>query len=141
VGRVTRVITKLRKKWGHWPLTNAPLEHDGAFLVIREDGEYFAVERPEQRVIEKTLDLSVLQAALNHGGWVSLDEQRPEIEVNPARLGGQPTVRGRRLPTDLIAQISKARDGRRMLREDYELSEAQISAAVQYEQAVEALAA
>lgn len=141
VRRVTRVITKLRKKWGRWPLTNAPLEHDGAFLVIQEEGEYFAVERPEQRVVEKTLDLRLLQVALNHGGWVSIDTKRPEIEVNPERLQGRPTIRGRRMPTDLIVEISRASDGRRSLRDEYELTERQINAAVDYERAVRALAA
>jgi uncharacterized protein (DUF433 family) len=141
--RVGVVVRNLRDKYGNWPLGTAPLQHEGRFIVVHEGGDLvFSAYRPEQAVIERTLDLQALRSALAHGGWVALKDPRPHVEVNPARLAGQPTVRGRGVPTALVADMAAQPDGRRLLREDYELTEAEIDDAVGYESDVhEALAA
>lgn len=140
--RVGLIVAQLRDRYGAWPLTTAPLEHDGPFIVVRDEDLVFSTERPSQSVLERTLDLRKLSAALAHGGWVTLTQPRRYVEVNPGRLSGKPTVRGRRIPTELVADIAERPGGRETLKSDYDLSDAEIEDVLGYEHDVrEALAA
>jgi uncharacterized protein (DUF433 family) len=140
--RVGYIVAQLREDYGLWPLATAPLEHDGPFVVVREGEAVLSTERPSQGVMEKMLDLRRLSDALGHGGWVTLAQPRPHVEVNPARLGGRPTVRDRRIPTELVADIAARAGGREVLQSEYELRDVEIDDALGYEQDVrEALAA
>lgn len=140
--RVRWIVSQLRAAYGLWPLATAPLEHDGPFVVVREGEAVLSTERPSQGVMEKTLDLRKLREALGHGGWVTLTQPRPHVEVNPGRLGGRPTVRGRRIPTELVADIAWRAGGRDVLRSEYELRDVEIEDALGYEADVrDALAA
>jgi len=47
--------------------------------------------------------------------------------VDPDRLSGRPTIRGRRIAAEDVAEIAAARGGTATLREDYELDEAEIA--------------
>ena len=71
----------------------------------------------------------------------TIKHPREHIEVDPDRHSGTPVIRGRRLPTSLVAAIASAKDGRTTLREDYGLSKAEIDDAVGYEHDVAELAA
>jgi uncharacterized protein (DUF433 family) len=141
--RVGRIVRRLHERYGEGPLLTAPLRHDGRFIVVYEGDELvFSAEQPDQGVLERTLDLQQLRTALAHGGWVALREPRPHVEVNPGRLAGQPTVRGRGVPTRMVAEIAERPGGRGLLKDEYELSDAEIDDALGYEQDVrEALAA
>lgn len=132
----------LRDRYGPWPLATAPLENEGALLVMR-DGEFLVEPISEQQVIPETLaDLETLKGALRHGGWVSIEQRRPLISVDPARHSGAPTLRGKRIPTRLVARLAAESDGMETLIDGYGLSDAEISEAVAYERAVdEAIAA
>jgi uncharacterized protein (DUF433 family) len=133
-GDVSTLVENLRDDYGLWPLATAPLEHEGRLVVVRE-GErlYLDAMRRGQRVIEATLDLRQVRNALAHGGWVSLEATRELIEVDPFRLSGVPTVRGRRVPTELIAALVREEDGKGLLRSEYDLSRQEIAEAVRYE--------
>jgi uncharacterized protein (DUF433 family) len=141
---VRHIVQHLRAEFGPWPLTNAPLEHDGK-LVVRKHGPdlYFdVVEHLEHRVIGGTLlDLRAVRDALEQGGWVAIDQPRHHIQVDPELHSGEPVIRGRRVPTATVARLAASRDGRDVLREDYELSDEQIDEAVGYEADVAAIAA
>ena len=140
--RVRRIVEQLRDRYGAWPLSTAPLEHDGPFIVVRDEDLVFSAEQPEQGVLERTLDLRELRTALAHGGWVTLARPHPHVEVNPERLGGRPTVRGRRIPTAVVVDIAERPGGARTLRDEYDLTQAEIADALSYEHEVrEALAA
>jgi len=87
----------------------------------------------DQQVIEATLDLREVRDALAHGGWVALRRRRETVEVDPERLSGLPTVRGHRIPTELVARLAQEGRGRRFLHEEYDLSDREIDDAVGYE--------
>jgi uncharacterized protein (DUF433 family) len=143
-GEVARLVVNLRDRYGNWPLTSAPLEHEGRLVVAREERDLYVdvLHHPEQRVIEATLDLRKVRDALAHGGWVALRKRRESIEVDPERLAGVPTVRGRRLPTVVVANVAREPDGRAILRSEYDLSRREIDEALAYEEDVrEAIAA
>lgn len=106
------------------------------------DKIYFSALNAEQKVIAGTLiDLQAVRDALSQGGWAAYKHPREHIEVDPNLHSGQPVVRGRRLPTETVAEIAAEKDGRRILREDYGLSEAEIRDALAYEDDVAALVA
>jgi uncharacterized protein (DUF433 family) len=140
---VREVVEQLRKKFGEWPLASAPLEHDGKLLVIKDaSGVYISVQRPDHEVIAGTLiDLRAVRAALERGGWVSVETQREYIEVDPERLSGRPTIKGRRIATETVADLAQRPEGRALLIEDFGLSEDEIEAAVNYEADVTAAVA
>lgn len=138
------IVLGLRERHGRWPLANAPLEHDGAFLVTREGDEvFFSAAVPDQQVAAGTfLNLKQVRSALERGGWVAIQTPREHIEVDPERLSGQPVVRGHRVSTETVAELAKRPEGRALLREDYQLTDEEITDAVEYEADVErALAA
>jgi uncharacterized protein (DUF433 family)/DNA-binding transcriptional MerR regulator len=141
---IKAVVHSLRADYGDWPLATAPLAHDGRLLLVRdaETGRYLSVDRPEHEVIGATLlNLKTIRDALGRGGWVAIKKPREHVEVDPERHSGSPVVRGRRLPTSLVAGIASEKDGRKTLREDYGLSKAEIDDAVDYEADVAEIAA
>ncbi len=138
--KIRQIVENLRQDYGPWPLANAPLKHDGRLAVIEnDDGIYFDAADSQQRVMSKTLlDLKAVREALQHGGWVALNKPRRHIQVDPDWLSGHPTIRNRRVPTHVVADLASRPEGRALLREDYELTDEEIEEAVQYEADVEA---
>lgn len=143
-GEIKRAVHKLREQYGKWPLAVAPLAHDGT-LLLEWDAEqecWVSVDIPNHEVMEPTLiNLTKIRESLGYGGWVALKKHREHIEVDPDRHSGTPVVRGRRLPTSLVAAIATQTDGRKTLREDYGLSKAEIDDAVGYEAELAEIAA
>lgn len=138
------IVHELRKTFGDWPLATAPLAHDGALTLIwdAKHQRYVSADVPEQEVIGATLlNLKLIRESLGRGGWVAIKKPREHIEVDPERLSGTPVVRGKRIPTSLVASIASVKGGRNVLREDYELSSAEINDAVAYEEDLDRLAA
>jgi uncharacterized protein (DUF433 family)/DNA-binding transcriptional MerR regulator len=141
---VRRAVERLREQYGEWPLAVAPLAHDGAMLVRWDNGadRWLSVDVPEHEVIEKTLiNLTRVTTALGSGGWVSIEHPREHVEVDPDRHSGMPVVRGRRIPTSVVAAVAAEDNGRAILREDYGLLDAEIDDALGYEEDVARLAA
>lgn len=141
---VRESVEKLRVHFGQWPLATAPLEHDGKLLLIRRsDGVLVSVEIPEHGVIAGTfINLKEIRAALARGGWVAREKGTEHVEVDPERLSGRPTVRGRRIATEVVADLAQRDEGRRILREEFGLTVEEIDDAVAYEAGVqEAVAA
>ncbi len=137
---VRDLVRRLRRDYGPWPLSAAPLARDGVLVVLRGPDGTMAdvVDRVDHLVVPETfLALEDIRDALAHGGWVALRTRRPHIEVDPDRLSGRPTVRGRRVPTTLVAGIARAADGRETLRDELSLSDDEIDGAVAYENDVE----
>src|SRR5262249_49512619 len=97
---------------------------------------YFAAAN-DQKIIAGTLvDIRAVREALERGGWVSLHTAREHIEVDPERLSGRPTIRGRRVSTEGAADIAARPTGRDVLRDEYDLSDEEIDDAVAYEEDV-----
>lgn len=143
--RVREMVERLRHDYGEWPLARAPLKHEGGLVVKWEDGNVLVdvVNRPYQQVEEGTfLSLTDVRKALERGGWVALHTPRAHIQVDPDRLSGRPTIRDRRLPTAMVAELGQRLEGREALRTEFGLTEEEIDEAVGYEADVEkALAA
>lgn len=138
--KIRKIVENLRRDFGEWPLSTAPLKHDGRLAVIEEGDDFYldAADNPEQRVIAKTLlDLKAVRAALENGGWVAYQTPRKHIQVDPERLSGQPVVRDRRVSTETVANLAQRPEGLALLREDYELTEDEIRDAVDYEADIE----
>ncbi len=134
--RVREMVERLRHDYGEWPLARAPLKHEGGLVVKREGDKVLVdvVNRPDQQVEEGTfLSLTDVQAALERGGWVALKTPRPHIQVNPDRLSGRPTIRNRRLPTSMVAELGQRPEGREALRTEFGLNEEEIDEAIGYE--------
>lgn len=141
--KVGKIVERLRDRYGPWPLGNAPIENDGQ-LVVERDGEVIVdvADLPDHQVLAGTLiDLRRIRDALNHGGWVAFHSPQPRIEVDPDRHSGAPVVRGSRMPTARVYAIAGEPDGRRVLREEYGLTDEDIDAAVDYEERVRQVAA
>jgi uncharacterized protein (DUF433 family) len=133
---IKEIVHFLRAEYGDWPLATAPLAHDGRLLVVRdEEGpRYVSVDKPGNAVLSGTLlNLKEIREALGRGGWVAYKTPRNHIEVDPDRHSGTPVVRGRRIPTSLVASLAATDGGRDVLRNDYDLSDDEIDDAVGYE--------
>jgi uncharacterized protein (DUF433 family) len=144
IADVKAIVHFLRDRYGNWPLAAAPLEHDGRLVVIRdpESGVYVSVDKPGNDVIGGTLlDLKVVRKSLGRGGWVTLQNPREHIEVDPDRHSGVPVIRGRRIPVSLVASLAGSDEGRETLRDDYDLSDGEIDDAVGYESDIAAAVA
>jgi len=143
--KIREMVERLRERFGEWPLARAPLEHEGGLVVIREGTKVLVdvVDRPEHLVEEGTfLSLTDVRQALERGGWVALRKPRAHIQVDPDRLSGRPTIRNRRIPTAMVAELAERDEGRVLLRREFGLTEEEIDDAVAYEKDVEtALAA
>jgi len=140
---VLAIVKALRDEFGNWPLAAAPIEHDGKLVVIRdENGRYRAVGHLDRHeVIGGTLlNLKVIRAALQNGGWVAIRRPRRFIEVHPDRHSGEPVIRGRRLSTRRVAAVAGSEGGRESLLEDYGLSDDEVQEALDYEQDLQAIA-
>jgi uncharacterized protein (DUF433 family)/DNA-binding transcriptional MerR regulator len=142
-GDIRKIVEYLRREFGQWPLATAPLAHDGRLVLVRDrDGNWISVDKPEHHVIEATLlNLKDIRTALGRGGWVAIEHPREHIEVDPNRHSGAPVVRGRRVPTALVANLAQTAEGRDSLKTGYRLSKAQVEDAVGYETELDQLAA
>ena len=129
---IKKAILELGNRYGDWPLTDAPLAtipgKSRSHVIAREtDGDYDIGGLGWQQVIEPE-NLEKIRAQLRRGGWaVRALPDLEHIEVDPDRLSGRPTIRGRRIAAEDVAEIAAARGGVETLREDYELDEAEVA--------------
>jgi uncharacterized protein (DUF433 family)/DNA-binding transcriptional MerR regulator len=145
---IKEAIRTLREEYGDWPLTHAQLAttaepgaRRAAVLIEREGRHYDVGERPWQQVIQPER-LRRIAEDLHRGGWVVREVPDLEhIEVDPDRLSGQPTIRGRRIAVQDVAEIAEAPGGVEVLHDDYDLSDAQIEDARRWSRATRELAA
>jgi uncharacterized protein (DUF433 family)/DNA-binding transcriptional MerR regulator len=134
---IRRAIESLRAESGvDWPLTSA--EH----LAVTLPGERKRTGKPVAWLLEMkngrygrpstgqgVFDIQTkrLRDDLTRGGWVVRDlPELHHVEVNPERLSGRPTIRGRRIPAEKVAVLAADAGGRASLREGYGLTDAEI---------------
>lgn len=123
-------IEHLREHRGDWPLTEArgPLAtadlaagNSRPLLVMDDDDGLYDVGRsPSQRILEAG-NLRQIAVDLSRGGWAAreLPDLR-RIEINPDVIGGRPSIRGRRIPAQLVAELAATPAGRQVLAIDYD---------------------
>lgn len=141
---IKQIVHELRDKYGNWPLATAPLAHDGQLVLIwdAKRKRWVSADKPGHDVIGATLlNLKKIRESLGRGGWVAIGKPRTHIEVDPDRQSGAPVIRGRRVTTSFVASLAKVPDGRKVLRDDYRLSDAEIDDAIGYEDELAKIAA
>jgi DNA-binding transcriptional MerR regulator/uncharacterized protein (DUF433 family) len=126
---IRRAINELRERFGgSWPLTHARLATTEQRRVVAEaDAAIYDIgKRGWQQMNEE--DLTRIMGLLQRGGWATRDlPDLKHIEVDPDRLSGRPTIRGRRVPAAKVARLSDTDQGREILQSDYGLSDQEIS--------------
>lgn len=132
---IRTAIKMLGDEYGDWPLTEAPMatvtaEGRSAVLigVGGEDGARYDVARKAWQQVIEPADLDEIRAQLRRGGWaVRRVPDLQHIEIDPDRLSGRPTIRGRRIAAEDVALIADGPGGVELLRDDYDLDETQIA--------------
>jgi uncharacterized protein (DUF433 family) len=134
---------------GDWPLSNAPIVSSstghgaskGASLMFERGDSFTALRRNKEQGVLTVGHLRRIADDLRHGGWAAreLGDLR-WIEVDPDRLSGRPTVRGTRVPAELVARLAETEDGRETLRADYGIRGRQIEDAKRWWRRVEGYA-
>ena len=140
--RVT--VQYLRDEYGPWPLQVAPLYAESDRRILLEDsGQLFVADATKMQghgVINAVVQdhLKRIAADLRRGGWAA--RERPDleyIEVDPERLSGRPTIKGRRIPGRFVAETALTASGRELLLEEFDLEPAQINDAVRWLESVD----
>ena len=143
---IRRTVENTREQYGDWPLTAAPLvttlnaEGHGppSVLLHLEDADLDIGRHHGDQTVLRSSTLEAVTELLRRGGWAI--REHPEIhhvEVDPERLGGTPTIRGRRIPVTQVAHLAEeGYSGLRILREEYEVTQPEIRDAVRWYRAV-----
>jgi uncharacterized protein (DUF433 family)/DNA-binding transcriptional MerR regulator len=103
-----------------------------AQLVVYDDGRYI---RPAKSLAQGLFDIQLRPVLddLQRGGWAARDLPSLRfVEVNPERLSGRPTIRGRRVSAEDVAVLALQPGGSEALRDGYDLSGDEIADAVQW---------
>lgn len=145
---IKRTIERLRERHGMaWPLQHYSARLGTVHGLVVEHGDDGIAANlggkgaPEQSVMSDE-NLRKIASQLSRGGWAvrTLKDLR-HVEVDPDRLSGRPTIRGRRIAVSDVAEIATEPDGLETLTEGYGLDEEQISDAQRWWREVRTLAA
>lgn len=139
-------IAHARKTHPDWPLLKPDLgvarhaiEGDRGLIVERIGGVYIETGRPGGQIILKPELLDFVRDMLRTGGWLADQLELERIEVDPEKLGGVPTLRGRRWPVERVARIAADDEGRAILIHDYGLDDRDVDESVRWTEAAAAL--
>jgi uncharacterized protein (DUF433 family)/DNA-binding transcriptional MerR regulator len=138
---ISYAVREARDEHPAWPLLNAPLGlgrlsiDDPALLVRRENTGAYVDATPKGRrrpgqILIKPMLLDQARDMLSHGGWLAAEHGLRLIEVEPLKLGGSPSLRGRRWTVDQVARLAADDEGRRVLEDDYGLQPVEIDESV-----------
>jgi uncharacterized protein (DUF433 family)/DNA-binding transcriptional MerR regulator len=139
-------IANARVSHPEWPLVRAPLgvarhalEGDRGVIVEKLGPAYVETGRPGGQIVLKPELLNFARDMLRTGGWLADQLRLERIEVDPEKLGGAPTLRGRRWPVERVARIAADDEGRSILIDDYGLDERDVEESVRWTEAAAAL--
>jgi uncharacterized protein (DUF433 family)/DNA-binding transcriptional MerR regulator len=145
---IRAALEDVRYEFPRWPLLNAPLgvgrhsfDDRGALVKKQSPDVYVDVggRAPGQIVIKPVL-LDNARDMLRHGGWLASALSLQRIEVKPLKLGGQPSLRGRRWTVEHVARLAADDEGRQVLIERYGLEPVEVDEAVAWADAAAAIA-
>jgi uncharacterized protein (DUF433 family) len=141
-------IEKARAEHPDWPLLEAPLgvaqhavrgDPRGGIVLKVENGVYVSTSVGSAQVTLKPQLLDEARDMLRRGGWIAAQLELRRIEVDPGKLGGAPSLRGRRWPIERVAQIAADDEGRGLLVEDYGIDEGEIDESLRWMECASAL--
>ena len=126
--QIKATIRELRERYGSdWPLTQAQLATSEGELYAQADNALYDIGRRGWQQLHVERDLRRIVGLLQRGGWAARDlPDLQHIEVNPDRLSGRPTIRGRRIPAEKVARLAEVEGGMVTLAEDYGVSPEEI---------------
>lgn len=142
VQRLRPAIEQLRGEFGQYPLAQARpfLDVEGRELV-RVVQENVGLERPLQLVVVRNGQSMMADATERFRDAVEYeagtvhrfrpDPRTPDVVMDPMRTFGQPAIRNVR--TDILAEDYRAGSSREELADLYDLSAAQVDAAIRFE--------
>ena len=149
--KIKRAVNILRTEYGDWPLTHAPIvtaetriaaRRRSSGLALEHDDGLTDLDRDPLQGVLHVGDLSRISDHLRRGGWVVRNlPNLKHVEVDPDRLSGRPTIKGTRVPAELVAHLARTDGGRRTLKRDYDISPKQMTDASTWWDAVEDFAA
>ncbi|MCE2528315.1 MAG: DUF433 domain-containing protein [Acidimicrobiia bacterium] len=144
MSKIRVAVQNLRDEFGAWPLQDAPLYTESDRRILLQDSgqlyEADATKMPWHGVIYPVVQDHLKQIAhdLRRGGWAAREHPDLEyIEVDPERLSGRPTIKGRRIPARFVAETARAASGADLLREEFDLEQNQIDDAVRWLESVD----
>lgn len=141
-------IAKARDEHPDWPLLEAPLgvaqhavrgDPRGVIVLEVENGVFVSTAVGAEQVTLKPQLLDEARDMLHRGGWIAAQLELLRIEVDPGKLGGAPSLRGRRWPIERIAQIAADDEGRALLVEDYGIDNGEIDESLRWMECASAL--
>lgn len=142
-------VDHARESYPDWPLITAPIgvaqhavEGDPRGMIVEraDDGAFVDTGRAGRQTALKPELLSDVALMLRRGGWIADELHLKRIEVDPQKLGGAPTLRGRRWGVEGVAQIAADAEGRAILINDYGLDDRDVDEAVSWTEAAASLA-
>jgi uncharacterized protein (DUF433 family) len=134
-------IDGVRQDYPDWPLLYAPLgiaqhavEGDDRGAIVHEVDRdvYVDAGRGGDQVTLRPQLHERARDMLRRGGWIAEELGLRRIEVDPGKLGGLPTVQGRRWPIERVAQLAADDVGRTILIADYGLDDRDIAESVRW---------
>jgi uncharacterized protein (DUF433 family)/DNA-binding transcriptional MerR regulator len=131
---IKKTLTELRRdsELGDWPLAQVELVAAGAEdqpqVLVRRNGEHFDLTGRPWHGMLNAGDLRRIALDLNRGGWAARElPDLKHVEIHPERLSGRPTIRGRRIPARSVAELAQTPQGVLVLKDEYELEDAEIN--------------
>lgn len=125
-----------------WPLLEAPVgiardavQGDRGVIVQRVEEGYMETSRPGSQLVLRPELLDFAREMLRSGGWLADQLRLERLEVDPLKLGGAPTLRGRRWPVERVARIASDVQGRTILIEDYGLDGRDVEESIRWTEA------
>ncbi len=134
-------IDGARQAYPDWPLIHAPLgvaqhavkgDDRGAIVQRVDPGVYVDAGRGGNQVTLRPQLLDFVKDMLRRGGWIAQELGLQRIEVDPDKLGGVPTVQGRRWPIERVAQLAADDAGRTTLIDDYGLDDRDVAESIRW---------
>ena len=130
-------IQEARAEQPEWPLSRSDLgvareaiPGDRGAIVKREGSIYVDITHGGDQIALKPEFLFHVSDTLRRGGWIARRLNLNRIEVQPGRLGGLPTLRGRRWAVQHVALIADDEAGRETLTSDYGLEPEEVDECV-----------
>lgn len=141
-------VDRARADHPDWPLVNAPLgvaqhavEGDprGVIVLKVDRGVYVETAAGGEQVTLRPELLVEARQVLRQGGWIADQLHLQRLEVDPQKLGGAPSLRGRRWSVERVAQLATDDEGRGILTNDYGLDDRDVDESVRWVEAAAAL--
>ena len=129
-------ILGLRERFGEdWPLTRAKDKlgtygkkgHPKRRVAFKDKDAVYDLGKKGWQQMDAT-DLGRISSLLHRGGWAARNlKDLRYIEVDPDRLSGTPTIKGRRVAAKGVAELADTgSEGVQILRDEYDLAKDQI---------------